>query len=177
MTKAVGQQMVLEICFFLAGTVETGTLSAMWRKGDVVGLAVDMLAGTMKWSLNGFWHHAPEKQFELNDRELFPCLSMWGDFKMLIAHKDWKFSPPENDYVPWTDASAFAGHEPLPSDIEMEVKDDNQVLVTGQDASKLGIAGDYKLSWNGVGLGEAYYKHDPAKDKSETTFFYHINSH
>merc|ERR1712190_55240 len=72
--------------FFLAGTVETGTLSAMWRKGDVVGLAVDMLAGTMKWSLNGFWHHAPEKQFELNDRELFPCLSMWGDFKMLIAH-------------------------------------------------------------------------------------------
>jgi len=72
-----------------------------WRAGDVIGFAVDIEGGCMRFSINGEWVDSAEIMFDALGLSLFPALSMGGFFKIVVHNSAWSFAPPSLDYVAW----------------------------------------------------------------------------
>jgi len=73
----------------------------LWRRGDVVGFAIDIDKGRMHLTLNGEWVDGAGMSFEpTGNRFFFPAGSYSGLFTMNISREQWKHSPP-SDYQPW----------------------------------------------------------------------------
>lgn len=84
-----------------------------WQAGDTIGLAIDIDEGVMQFSLNGQWISNYHNGFSFDlyffslDRSFFPALSMLGSFKVGIARKSWRYSPPSDMYLAWGDSGQF----------------------------------------------------------------------
>jgi len=78
-----------------------------WRGGDIIGLAVDIEAGQMRFSLNGEWIPEAQMTFDAGGHSLFPAVSMKGRFAMHITRESWRFSPPDGLYNAWADSGVF----------------------------------------------------------------------
>jgi len=78
-----------------------------WHAGDVIGFAVDIDAGMMKFSLNGQWVPQAQMRFQAHGFRMYPALSMRGDFLMNIAPATWEHSPPSEGFKPWATSGNF----------------------------------------------------------------------
>lgn len=72
-----------------------------WKKGDIVGFAIDIDKGKMNFTLNGEWAQGAAMNFTPSgDLSFFPAGSYTGLFTMNIDRESWKYPPP-TDYLPW----------------------------------------------------------------------------
>jgi len=83
-----------------------------WKGGDIIGLAIDMEAGRMCFSLNGEWIESVGQEFELGGRSLYPALSMGGFFTIHISSDTWKYAPPSEDYSAWSSSAGLLTRPP-----------------------------------------------------------------
>lgn len=67
----------------------------------MIGLALDIEAGCMSFSLNGEWIDSVAQEFELKGHSLYPALSMGGFFTLHISRDTWMFAPPSADFAAW----------------------------------------------------------------------------
>merc|ERR1712014_396279 len=65
-----------------------------WEEGDIIGLAIDIDAGVMQFSLNGDWIEEARNKFEAAGRQFYPAISARGQFAMLVPSSAWQKSPP-----------------------------------------------------------------------------------
>merc|ERR1719375_1769805 len=84
------------------------TWSRSWRGGDVIGLAVDIGGGKMRFSLNGMWENGAEMSFDAAGQLLFPAVSAQGYFAMNVSQEAWRFLPPSDGYEEWGNGGALA---------------------------------------------------------------------
>ncbi|CAE7618127.1 mask [Symbiodinium sp. CCMP2592] len=91
-----------------AGKTQKAAL-ALWRPGDVLGLALDFDESTMRLSHQGIWHaeEAYRMKFQANGQRLYPAVSMMGFFSVAISKKDWKHAPPNKNYQAWENEGTF----------------------------------------------------------------------
>lgn len=78
-----------------------------WRGSDVIGFAIDIDAGQMRFALNGEWVPAAQMSFDAAGRSFFPAVSMKGRFSMHIPKGSWHFMPPDDHYDAWANSGAF----------------------------------------------------------------------
>lgn len=89
-----------------------------WRGSDVIGFALDIEAGLMRFSLNGEWVDPAQMQFEAAGRSLYPAVSMKGRFAMHLPRVCWQFRPPDDSYHAWASAGVFTRPVQLASPLE-----------------------------------------------------------
>lgn len=78
-----------------------------WRRNDIIGLAVDIDAGEMTFSLNGEWVETASTNFDAAGKKIFPAVSLSGYFRMNLVRDSWLFPPPSEDYEEWADTGNF----------------------------------------------------------------------
>jgi len=73
----------------------------LWRRGDVIGFAIDIDKGKMNFTINGEWAEGAAMVFEpTGDKFFYPAGSYSGLFTMSIKRESWNFLPP-SDYQAW----------------------------------------------------------------------------
>merc|ERR1712150_24493 len=72
-----------------------------WCSGDVIGCALDIEVGIMKFSLAGEWVENAEMRFSTGGHSYFPAVSIEGLFEMHIPRETWQFAPPDDGYEAW----------------------------------------------------------------------------
>jgi len=78
-----------------------------WQDGDIIGLAIDLDAGVMQFSMNGYWVNGLLHKFDAAGRNFYPAISTEGQFAMLLPSSAWWYSPPSADYKAWADSGLF----------------------------------------------------------------------
>jgi len=91
------------------GDADSVEWSATWHDGDIVGCAVDIDAGIMRFAINGMWEQAANIKFDPKGHPIFPALSMQGDFAFCFDSQTFEFKPPHATFLPLLPAGAASG--------------------------------------------------------------------
>eukprot|EP00746_Dinoflagellata_sp_MGD_P001074 gnl/MRDRNA2_/MRDRNA2_101992_c0_seq1.p1 gnl/MRDRNA2_/MRDRNA2_101992_c0~~gnl/MRDRNA2_/MRDRNA2_101992_c0_seq1.p1 ORF type:complete len:553 (+),score=49.23 gnl/MRDRNA2_/MRDRNA2_101992_c0_seq1:87-1745(+) len=80
-----------------------------WQAGDIIGLAIDIDKGTIKFSFNGIWilNDSYLSKFLAMGRSFFPALTIVGSFTMALTQASWYYSPPSDTYLAWSGSGRF----------------------------------------------------------------------
>eukprot|EP00930_Biecheleria_cincta_P057721 TRINITY_DN43604_c0_g1_i1.p1 TRINITY_DN43604_c0_g1~~TRINITY_DN43604_c0_g1_i1.p1 ORF type:complete len:880 (-),score=115.55 TRINITY_DN43604_c0_g1_i1:142-2661(-) len=107
-----------------------------WKACDVIGLAVDMDAGHMSFSLNGDW--IKERGFDLAGHSLFPAVSTKCFYTMHISQDSWKYAPPDAGYTAWGDTGVLTRPPPACDDVPvLPATDDAPMLGRNESGPKI----------------------------------------
>merc|ERR1711904_4422 len=88
--------------------------------GEVIGLAVDIQAGEMRFSQNGEWFESMLQQADFGGQSIFPAVSMRGFFAMHFSRGSWAHAPPDESYEAWSDSGVLC-RPPPPLDDDVAV--------------------------------------------------------
>lgn len=88
-----------------------------WRKGGIVGCAIDLEQGAIRFSYNGQWHEAAEFQIQATGTSFYPAVSAAGMFKFILTSSCFRCSPPDGSYEALLPASSD-GEYNRPSSLE-----------------------------------------------------------
>jgi len=69
-----------------------------WCEGDIVGCAIDLDNGEMRFSQNGSWVSVADFTFQALGRFFFPAVSASGDFAFHFSARSFRYHPPSEDY-------------------------------------------------------------------------------
>eukprot|EP00928_Gymnodinium_smaydae_P055331 TRINITY_DN38908_c0_g1_i1.p1 TRINITY_DN38908_c0_g1~~TRINITY_DN38908_c0_g1_i1.p1 ORF type:complete len:574 (-),score=73.84 TRINITY_DN38908_c0_g1_i1:286-2007(-) len=94
--------------FWHGGDSKEMSWPRIWMPGDVIGLAIDIDGGRMRFSLNGHWLHGEEQPFDSKAAFLFPAVTSIGPFKMQLTSEGWSHSPPDATYHAWSESGEFS---------------------------------------------------------------------
>lgn len=72
-----------------------------WRNGDVIGCAIDIDAGEMRFSNNGRWVALTLKFVPIKGAAYFPAITAKGHFSFLFAMKDLQHLPFDKTFEPY----------------------------------------------------------------------------
>jgi len=87
-----------------------------WREGDVIGCAIDIDAGEMRFSNNGRWVALTLKFVKSEGLSYFPAITTKGHFTFFFASKDLQFLPFDKTYESYLHVAGggpVAGHTRL----------------------------------------------------------------
>lgn len=99
----------LRNCSWFAGRQAELKWPEAWSAGDVIGCAINLDAGEMSFSCNGYWHPVASLQFNPQGRSLHPAFSLRGDFTLALDSTSWRFAPPTDGHAQWSSAGVDSG--------------------------------------------------------------------